>query len=266
MRESQSRGRAIQRSDWVAGRGELSVLARQPESILMASHEIEIPVYRAPAYAWAACQTAVKAGGWKVNEDANWRLVCSEPLTPALLLSSNPAKIEITLQFGSQGCLVKVRASNFGVGPIAASHVRDQVDRLFGLLTSVLDSWAAEAPAPYVGAPPAARIAQNNQPASVAKPRGYRETLAHNQLAKLTANWTAPVVIRKYDPGDGGLTTATAESNILAAHGYRIAAQTESDGHLNIGRLALTGGVGLLFGGTRSKGRVTITFEKSPAR
>jgi hypothetical protein len=33
-----------------------------------------------------------------------------------------------------------------------------------------------------------------------------------------------------------------------------------------VGRLALTGGLGLLFGGTRSKGRVTITFEKNSAR
>jgi hypothetical protein len=232
----------------------------------MASHEIEIPVYRAPAYAWAACQAAVKAGGWKVSQDADWRLICNEPLTPALLLSSNPAKIEITLQIGSQGCLVKARASNFGVGPIASYHVRGQVERLVGLLASVLDSWAAQAPAPYVGAPPAARIPETNRPAPVEKPKGYRETLAHNQLVKLTANWTNPVVIRKYDPGDGGLKSATAESNVLAAHGYRIAAQTETDGHLNIGRLALTGGVGLLFGGSRSKGRVTITFEKSPAR
>jgi hypothetical protein len=130
----------------------------------------------------------------------------------------------------------------------------------------VLDNWAARAPAPFVGVPPAARIPQNNWPAPVAKPTGYRETLAHNQLVKLTTNWTAPVVIRKYDPGDGGLKTANVESNVLATHGYRIAAQTETDGHLNIGRLALTGGIGLMFGGTRSKGRVTITFEKSPAR
>jgi hypothetical protein len=31
--------------------------------------------YRAPAYAWAACQAAVKVGDWKVSQDANWRLV-----------------------------------------------------------------------------------------------------------------------------------------------------------------------------------------------
>jgi hypothetical protein len=54
--------------------------------------------------------------------------------------------------------------------------------------------------------------------------------------------------------------------HLLAAHGYRVAAQTDIDGHVNLGRLALTGGFGLLFGGTRSKGRVTITFEKNPVR
>jgi hypothetical protein len=232
----------------------------------MASHETEIPIYRAPAYAWAACQAAVRAGGWKVCEDANWRLVCTEAWSLQLFMTSQPAKIEMSLQFGPQGSLVKVRGSIFGVGPIAANHVRGQVERLVGLLTSVLDSWAAQAPAPFVGVPPAARVPHNPWPAPVAKPTGYRETLAHNHLVKLTANWTTPVLIRKYDPGDGGLKTANAESNVLARHGYRIAAQTETDGHLNIGRLALTGGVGLLFGGTRSKGRVTITFEKSPAR
>jgi hypothetical protein len=73
-------------------------------------------------------------------------------------------------------------------------------------------------------------------------------------------------LIRQYDPGDRGLKNANTESNLLAAHGYRIAAQTDTDGHVNLGRLALTGGLGLLFGGTRSKGRVTITFEKSSAR
>jgi hypothetical protein len=232
----------------------------------MGSYETVIPVYRAPAYAWAACRAAVGAGGWKVSEDANWRLVCTESWSPGLLLTSNPARIEITLQFGPQGSLVKVRASNLGVGPIPSNHVRGQVDRLVGLLTSVLYDWGARAPAPFVGVRPAARIPGNNWPAPVAKPNGYRETLAHNQLVKLTANWTAPVVIRNYHPGDGGLKTANAESNLLATHGYRIAAQTETDGHLNIGRLALTGGLRLMFGGTRTKGRVTITFEKSPAR
>jgi hypothetical protein len=232
----------------------------------MAIHETELPVYRAPAYAWAACQAAVKIGGWNVSADANWRLVCTESWSPALVLTSNPATVEITLQFGPQGSLVKVRASNFGVGTFASNHVRGQAERLVELLTCVLDRWAAQAPAPLVGAPPAARIAPNIWPAAPAKPMGFRETLAHNQLVKLTVNWTTPVVIRKYDPGEGGLKTAKAESNVLAAHGYRIAAQTETDGHLNIGRLALTGGVGLMFGGTRSKGRVTITFEKSPAR
>jgi hypothetical protein len=154
-----------------------------------------------------------------------------------------------------------VRASNFGVGPIVSSHVRGQVDRLVGLLTCVLESWAAQAPAPFVGAPPAAPIPHNNWPAPVPKPTGYRETLAHNQLVKLTGNWTAPVVIRKYAPDEGGLKTANVESNVLATHGYRIAAQTETDGHLNIGRLALTGAVGLMLGGTRTKGR-----GRSPSR
>ena len=232
----------------------------------MASHETEIPIYRAPAYAWAACQAAVKAGGWKVSEDANWRLVCTESWSPGLLLTSNPAKIEISLQFGQQGSLAKVRGSNLGVGPIASNHVRGQVDRLIGLLMSVLDSWAAHAPAPFVGAPAAAVIPGNSSPVAVAKPAGFREILAHNELVKLTGNWMTPVLIRQYDPGARGLKTANTESNLLAAHGYRIAAQTDTDGHLNFGRLALTGGLGVLFGGTRSKGRVTITFEKNPAR
>jgi hypothetical protein len=237
-------------------------LARQSKRGLMASHETEIPIYRAPAYAWAACQAAVKAGGWKVSEDANWRLVCTESWSPQLLMTSNPARIEIALYSAPQGCLVKVRASNFGVGPIASNHLRGQVERLVGLLTSVLDSWTVQSAAPFVGGPSAASIPQNNRPVAVAKPAGFREVLAQNELVKLTGNWTTPVLIRQYDPGGHGLKTANMESNLLAAHGYRIAAQSDTDGHVNLGRLALTGGLGLLFGGTRSKGRVTITFEK----
>jgi hypothetical protein len=241
-------------------------LARQPKRGLMASHETEIAIYRAPAYAWPACQAAVKAGGWKVSQDADWRLVCTELWSPQLLMTSNPARIEIALYSAPQGSLVKMRGSNLGVGPIASNHVRGQVERLVGLLTSVLDSWAAASAPPAVGAPPAAGVPQNNRPVAVTKPGGFREVLAHNELVKLTGNWTTPVLIRQYDPGDRGLKRANTESNLLAAHGYRIAAQTDIDGHVNLGRLALTGGLGLLFGGTRSKGRLTITFEKSPAR
>ena len=232
----------------------------------MASHETEISIYLAPSYAWAACQAAVKAGGWKVGEDANWRLVSTEPWSPQLFMTSHPAKIEIALYSAQQGCLVKVRGSNFGVGPIASNHVRGQVERLVGLLTSVLDSWGAQSAAPFPGGPSAPGIAQNNWPAAAAKPVGFREIRTQNELVKLTGNWTTPVLIRQYDPGDRGLKTANTESNLLAAHGYRIAAQTDIDRHVNLGRLALTGGVGLLFGGTRSKGRVTITFENDPAR
>jgi hypothetical protein len=241
------------------------LLARQHKKGLMASHEIEIPIDRAPAYAWAACQAAIKASGWKVSEDSNWRVVCTESWSPLLLMTSNPAKIEIALYSAQHGSLVKVRGSNFGVGPMASNHVRGQVERLVGLLRSVLDSWAAASASPAVGAPPASGIPQNPWPAPVAKPAGYRETLAHNELMKLTGNWTTPVLIRQYDPGDRGLKRANTESNLLAAHGYRIAAQSDTDGHVNLGRLALTGGLGLLFGGTRSKGRVTITFERSSA-
>jgi hypothetical protein len=116
------------------------------------------------------------------------------------------------------------------------------------------------------GQPVAAVMPPTSWPVAVRRPTGFRETLAHNELVKLTANWTTPVLIRQYDQGPGGLTSANTESNLLAAHGYRIAAQSDTDGHVNLGRLALTGGLGLLFGGTRSKGRVTITFEKGAAR
>jgi hypothetical protein len=242
------------------------LLARQRKRGVMASHETEIPIYRAPAYAWAACQAAVKAGGWKVSEDANWRLVCAESWSPQRLVTSNPAKIEIALYSAPQGCLVKVRASIFGVGPIASNHASGQVGRFVGLLTSVLDSWTAQSAPPIVRAPAAVAIPQNNRPVAVAKPADFREVLAQNELVKLTGNWTTPVLIRQYDPGDRGLKRADTESNLLAAHGYRVAAQSDIDGHVNLGRLALTGGLGLLFGGTRSKGRVTITFEKSSAR
>ncbi len=121
------------------------------------------------------------------------------------------------------------------------------------------------APAPLVGGTSIGAIAGTSSPLAVAKPTGFREILAHNELTKLTRDWTTPVLIRQYDPGSKGLKKANMESNLLAARGYRVAAQTDIDGHVNLGRLALTGGLGLLFGGTRSKGRVTITFEKASA-
>jgi hypothetical protein len=232
----------------------------------MASYATELPLNYTPAYAWAACEAAVKAGGWKVHEAANWRLVCTEQWSLGLFMTSNPAKIEIGLYSAQGGCLVRVRASNFGLGPIAPNHLTGQVGRFVGLLTSALDNRAAGAPAPSLAGPSIVAAAENSSPVAVAKPAGYREILAHNELVKLTGDWTTPVLIRQYDPGDRGLKKANTESNLLAAHGYRVAAQTDIDGHVNLGRLALTGGLGLLFGGTRSKGRVTITFEKGSAR
>ena len=58
-----------------------------------------------------------------------------------------------------------------------------------------------------------------------------------------------PVVIRKYDPGDGGLKTASTDANLLAAHGYCVAAQTDTDSLVYL-RKVLKGGL-----------RVRTTFD-----
>jgi hypothetical protein len=88
------------------------------------------------------------------------------------------------------------------------------------------------------------------------------EVRAEAQLTKVTSNWTSPVLIRQYKSDRIGLDCANAEASVMAAHGYGVAGQSGEGGHLNVGTLVATGAIGALFGLGRSKGNVTITFQK----
>ena len=63
------------------------------------------------------------------------------------------------------------------------------------------------------------------------------------------------------------MARANKDGRILAAHGYRSAAQSATGSHVNVGRTVtpavLTGGVSLLFGASRAKGKVQITYTKT---
>jgi hypothetical protein len=86
-------------------------------------------------------------------------------------------------------------------------------------------------------------------------------------LRKATGSWTSLVVVRSYHNDKDGLKIAEREANILAAHGYAVAAQSGAGSHINVGRTAsaafVTGGLSLLFGASRSKGTIQITFTKT---
>ena len=79
-----------------------------------------------------------------------------------------------------------------------------------------------------------------------------------------TKKFTKPVVVRVYK----GDETKKMESEMteLLGHGYTIASQSGTGSHVNVGRTVtgavLTGGLSLIFGGSRSKEKITITFTK----
>ena len=93
-----------------------------------------------------------------------------------------------------------------------------------------------------------------------------KEEQASRDLVTSTGNFSSPTIIRSYENSDAGLRQANADAVTLARQGYVPAGQAADGGHINVGRTAtgavLTGGISLLFGGSRTKGKVTITFIK----
>lgn len=89
---------------------------------------------------------------------------------------------------------------------------------------------------------------------------------ASRELTGATGNFSSPTIIRSYENTDAGLRQANADAATLARRGYVPAGQAVDGGHINLGRTAtgavLTGGISLLFGGSRTKGKVTITYIK----
>ena len=72
------------------------------------------------------------------------------------------------------------------------------------------------------------------------------------------------IVVRVYDADENG--RMEREMAELLEHGYQIQASAGTGSHVNVGRTVtaavLTGGLSLLFGASRSKQKVTMTFVK----
>jgi putative oligomerization/nucleic acid binding protein len=70
--------------------------------------------------------------------------------------------------------------------------------------------------------------------------------------------------MRTYDTDAAGQKLFEREAAMLANKGYVLQGQSQTGGHFHAGRLILTGGLSVFAGrrGTRSKGKVTVTFMK----
>ena len=83
-------------------------------------------------------------------------------------------------------------------------------------------------------------------------------------LAKETSDWTVPIAVRTYKQDQGWLIEL--ESKHLIGNGYEVQDQSSAGSHVNVGRTVsgavLTGGLSLLFGGSRSKGTITLMYLK----
>ncbi len=86
---------------------------------------------------------------------------------------------------------------------------------------------------------------------------------------KSVASWLKikygqPIVIREYtDP-----KKAQEEAEFFYRLGYQLAGQSAQGGHINVGRTVtgavFTGGLSLLFGASRTKGKIQVTYELQP--
>jgi hypothetical protein len=83
-------------------------------------------------------------------------------------------------------------------------------------------------------------------------------------LAKETSDWTTPLSVHTYKQDQSWLIELEAKH--LLANGYEVQDQSSAGSHVNVGRTVtaavLTGGLSLLFGGSRSKGTVTLMYRK----
>jgi hypothetical protein len=79
-----------------------------------------------------------------------------------------------------------------------------------------------------------------------------------------TDYFTKAVVVRVYKANE--TKKMESEASELIQHGYTIASQAGIGSHVNVGRsvtgAVLTGGLSLLFGASRSKGTITITYMR----
>jgi hypothetical protein len=89
-----------------------------------------------------------------------------------------------------------------------------------------------------------------------------------SDLVAATVSWTSPAVARSYANTDDGRRRLASEVGVLGSHGYSPATSSGEGGHINIGRTfgtaVLTGGLSLLFGGSRTGGVIVVTFTRTP--
>lgn len=89
-------------------------------------------------------------------------------------------------------------------------------------------------------------------------------------LENVTRDWTSSTVARTYQNNEAGHRLLAAEVAALGNHGYAPTTSSGDGGHINIGRTlggaALTGGLSLLFGGSRTNGAIIVTYTRQPAQ
>jgi hypothetical protein len=88
-------------------------------------------------------------------------------------------------------------------------------------------------------------------------------------LESVTQHWTSSTVARTYQNNEAGHSLLAAEVAALGNHGYAPTTSSGDGGHINIGRTlggaALTGGLSLFFGGSRTNGTIVVTYTRPPA-
>ncbi len=88
------------------------------------------------------------------------------------------------------------------------------------------------------------------------------------EMADVTGDWEAPVVLRRYAANDLGHARLRRETLTLGRHGYAPGAQVSETGRLKTGQLLATGGIGAAIGyargtgGLHEIGTLSVTFVK----
>lgn len=60
------------------------------------------------------------------------------------------------------------------------------------------------------------------------------------ELAKISKDWTATVVVRTYQSGDKGEAAFAGEADVFAVHGYRPTTTSTEGSHPHAGKLTVT--------------------------
>jgi hypothetical protein len=91
--------------------------------------------------------------------------------------------------------------------------------------------------------------------------------MMQRNLFDATGHWTALTVARVYQNSERGRALLEVETAMLASRGYTPTTSAADGGHVNVGRTVsgavLTGGLSLLFGGSRESGHVVVTFTRA---